>query len=218
MTRKYLSLSLCVLAALTLLFGVFMIAGKIGSILKRGSAPPSTISIPQLKPELFAETADFAHAFKVNQTTAMKQNAAADAALPAAMKILENSGNYPTLFAGAGKSVAASKEAKLVSRPVKSKNVASGTKPSATSTLVTEPQKTELPNVTVIVADGKDNKAVINGTLVGANAQLTGGYSVREINIDSVVVVKDGETTVIKMPLDRLRVLGVRDSYRTKAI
>ena len=65
-----------------------------------------------------------------------------------------------------------------------------------------------LPQVTVVVESGASGKAVINGQLSRVGDAVGEGMVVSSINVDSVTFSSGKEMLEVRMPLDRLRVLG----------
>jgi hypothetical protein len=65
-----------------------------------------------------------------------------------------------------------------------------------------------LPRVSVVLRDGSEGKAVVDGYLVGVGDQVAGGLVVKSIRIESVTFSAQGEEIDVAVPLERLRVLG----------
>ncbi|MDO9253107.1 hypothetical protein [Hydrogenophaga sp.] len=65
-----------------------------------------------------------------------------------------------------------------------------------------------LPRVSVVLRDGSEGKAVVDGYLVGVGDQVAGGLVVKSIRIESVTFSARGEEIDVAVPLERLRVLG----------
>lgn len=70
------------------------------------------------------------------------------------------------------------------------------------------PRPLPLPRVTVVLESGANGKAVINGQLARVGDAVGDGMVVSSINVASVTFASGKETLEVKMPLDRLRVLG----------
>jgi hypothetical protein len=70
------------------------------------------------------------------------------------------------------------------------------------------PRPLPLPQVTVVVESGASGKAVINGQLSRVGDAVGEGMVVSSINVDSVTFSSGKEVLEVRMPLDRLRVLG----------
>jgi hypothetical protein len=62
--------------------------------------------------------------------------------------------------------------------------------------------------VSVVLRDGSEGKAVVDGYLVGVGDQVAGGLVVKSIRIESVTFSAQGEEIDVAVPLERLRVLG----------
>lgn len=69
-------------------------------------------------------------------------------------------------------------------------------------------QPLPLPRVTVVMESGASGKAVVNGQLVRVGDAVANGMVVHSINVDSVIFASGNEVVEVRMPLDRLRVLG----------
>lgn len=65
-----------------------------------------------------------------------------------------------------------------------------------------------LPRVSVVLRDGSEGKAVVDGYLVGVGDQVAGGLVVKSIRIETVTFSARGEEIDVAVPLERLRVLG----------
>ena len=65
-----------------------------------------------------------------------------------------------------------------------------------------------LPRVTVVLESGAGGKAVVDGQLVRVGDAVADGMVVSSINVDSVMFSAGKEVVEVRMPLDRLRVLG----------
>ena len=65
-----------------------------------------------------------------------------------------------------------------------------------------------LPQVTVVMESGASGRAVVNGQLVRVGDAVGEGMVVNSINVDSVTFSSGKEVLEVRMPLNRLRVLG----------
>lgn len=65
-----------------------------------------------------------------------------------------------------------------------------------------------LPRVNVVVEGNSGVKAMVNGRLVSVGDHIEGGMVIKSIDIDAVTFLSGKEELEIKMPLERLRVLG----------
>jgi hypothetical protein len=65
-----------------------------------------------------------------------------------------------------------------------------------------------LPRVSVVLKSGADGKAVINGHLVRVGDPVGDGMVVNTISVEAVTFSSGKEILEVRMPLDRLRVLG----------
>lgn len=65
-----------------------------------------------------------------------------------------------------------------------------------------------LPQVTVVMESGASGKAIVNGQLVRVGDAVDNGMVVHSINVDSITFSSGKERLEVRMPLDRLRVLG----------
>ncbi len=73
-----------------------------------------------------------------------------------------------------------------------------------------------LPVVNVVIQTGKSGKAMIDGSIVGVSDKLASGYVVKSIAMDLITLSKENEEVELRVPLDRLRVLGVHPPSREK--
>lgn len=235
MSVKYLALSLVAAASIVSVGGVVMVASKAGSLLKQPTFPPASFVVPQLKPERFTESSDLDLALNAYKKRLATQAPGADRQI-AALAALDSQGQAPSganagqLFAGAnvrtpallnGSSLQTALQAGLVRQ--NNQTVASAKSPTNSRTdtpaaMRAPATRIELPKVSVVVVDGTTNKAFINGRLVAVNSQLYGGYVVREINIDSVVLKHGKEEFIVRIPLERLRVLGAPEAFKAKGV
>ena len=237
MSVKYLSLSLVAAAIAVSVGGVVMVASKAGGLLKQPNFPPANFVVPQLKPERFTESSDLDLALNAYKKRLATPAVSADRQI-AALAALDGqrqpqfpgSANQGQLFAGAdvrtpGLAVGGTPQIALQAGSERQNNqVVAGAKPPFKSRLDTvatlrAPATTiELPKVSVVVINGTTNKAVINGSMVAVNSQLYGGYVVKEINIDSVVLMNGREEFIVRIPLERLRVLGAPEAFKAKGV
>lgn len=74
-----------------------------------------------------------------------------------------------------------------------------------------------LPNVSVVLQGGSEARAVINGSLVRVGDVIADGLTVKSIMTDAVTFSSPKEDMVIRIPLERLRVLGAFPS-QVKAV
>ena len=65
-----------------------------------------------------------------------------------------------------------------------------------------------LPRVNVVVEGNSGAKAMVNGRLVSVGDRIEGGMFVKSIDVDTVTFASGTEELEIRMPLERLRVLG----------
>lgn len=72
----------------------------------------------------------------------------------------------------------------------------------------TAPAPLPLPQVTVVMESGASGKAIVNGQLVRVGDAVDNGMVVHSINVDSITFSSGKERLEVRMPLDRLRVLG----------
>jgi hypothetical protein len=79
---------------------------------------------------------------------------------------------------------------------------------SRTGTIQMPPRPLPLPRVTVVMESGASGKAVVNGQLVRVGDAVGDGMVVSSINVDAVTFASGKEVLEVRMPLDRLRVLG----------
>jgi hypothetical protein len=230
---KHLSLSLVAVCVAVLVAAAAGLASKASAPVKKSGPSSAGLALVQIKPERSAETRDFNRALTVYESLSSAQGQIAGQIKPLSIEAekvagspvdASNSGNR-TLFAGLdassrlpGGQVAISAAKKFATKPLASKSSEVSAKQKSGSNDVKQPKALDLPQVTVVVIDGKTNKAMINGSLVGVNTLLAGGYVVKEINIDSVVVGLGNEEVVIKIPLQRLRVLGAQETTRAGGV
>ena len=72
----------------------------------------------------------------------------------------------------------------------------------------TSPAPLPLPKVSVVLAGGAEGKAVVNGHLVRVGDGVGDGLVVKSIQVDVVTFASGSEELHVRMPLERLRVLG----------
>lgn len=228
MSVKYLSLSVVSAAVAVLVAGVVSIASKAGSFVKKPPVSPVSLVIPQPKPERSTETSDLKLGLDIYMQRIAAQGKTTES-IPVE-RVAGNSqanrlGNANQLFAGAEVKSSASVVAGAIPRPLSPPalpptNKSMVAKVAAVAGAIPPERgvRVEMPKVAVVVIDGISNKAIINGSLVTVNSQLYGGYVVKEINIDNVIVMHGKEQYVIKIPLERLRVLGAPEAVRTKGV
>jgi len=65
-----------------------------------------------------------------------------------------------------------------------------------------------LPDVSVVLSAGVEGKAVVNGHLVRVGDTVADGLVVKSIQVDVVTFASGSEVLYVRMPLERLRVLG----------
>lgn len=231
MSVKYLSLCVVSVAVAALVAGAVGIASKAASLVKKPAVSLTSLVIPQLKPERMTETSDFKLGLDVYKQR-IASPASTGKSLPAALAALDDkslvagyrSANANQLFAGADEKslalVAAGANPKPAMFAAQTQIIQPAGAKVAPAKFIPPGQGTQIdmPKVAVVVIDGQTNKAIVNGSLVTVNSQLYGGYVVKEINIDSVVITHGKEQYVIRIPLDRLRVLGAPEAVRSKGV
>ena len=72
----------------------------------------------------------------------------------------------------------------------------------------TSPTPIPLPKVSVVMAGGAEGKAVVNGHLVRVGDAVGNGLVVKSIQVSVVTFASGSEELQVRMPLERLRVLG----------
>jgi hypothetical protein len=227
MSVKNISLALNLAAIAVLIAGVVGIVTQAKSTTKR-LAVPSSLLLPQIKVERMREVTEMSLAMDAYERLGSVQAADKSAAQavassnPAALAAAET---FPSIFVGIDSrfgSVEQSRPLRAVDRStyaLANGSVRSGQAqvPKAKNAPSTEkPSAIDLPRVTVVAVSGQEPRAVINGNVVGVNDRLAGGYVVKQISIDSVVVSQGADDLLIKIPLERLRVLGAQESVRSK--
>lgn len=70
------------------------------------------------------------------------------------------------------------------------------------------PTPMPLPKVSVVMAGGAEGKAVVNGHLVRVGDAVGDGLVVKSIQVNVVTFSSGSEELHVRMPLERLRVLG----------
>ena len=227
MSVKHISLALNATAVAVLIVGVVGIATQAKSSARR-LALPSNSSLPLIKPERIKEVSDMSLAMD-----AYERIGSAQAANKSAVQALTNpsvaatasSESFNSIFVGIDSrfgmidqrkpTMPASASAYAIARdPARTAKAKAASVKNAPK--IDKLPAIDFPRVTVVAVSGQDPRAVINGNVVGVNDRLAGGYVVKQISIDSVVVSQGAEDILIKIPLERLRVLGAQEGVRAK--
>ncbi len=227
MSVKYISLALNMTAVVVLIAGVVGIATQAKSTTKRSLLPTSS-SLPQIKVERLKEVSEMSLAMDAYERVGSIQKTELSTVQASASSSLVASGaseSYKSIFVGIDSKIgsiaqgnpqgyAATPAYTVAKYPVRS--VQTKTALAKDAPKINKLPAIDLPKVTVVAVSGQEPRAVINGNVVGVNDQLAGGYVVKQISIDSVVVSQGAEDILIKIPLERLRVLGAQEGVRSK--
>lgn len=224
MTNKYLSLILNAVAVAVLLMGTVGVARQsalankrvsLGNVQALTAVDPATMEGYKMLGSGLAvfDQITKAHPAPVSESAATT---------PPSNGAVTAAASVKTIFAGSqggkienqGKplSVAVMRYGLANSTDTKNKTTSSKKKVVAQ----TAEKKIALPVVNVVIQAGKSGKAMIDGSIVGVSDKLASGYVVKNIAMDLVTLAKDNEEIELKVPLDRLRVLGAQQAIREK--
>jgi hypothetical protein len=190
---KYAALTLSTVATALLALALVGMADQIGS--GNHPLPPVQNALAPLSAQQMSDQADV----KLALQSLDKLPSARFFALPAASGTAVNTGtSAESLSAFDGNIFALSPKRAEIPAP-SNRRVAVAKAP---------PRPLPLPQVTVVVESGASGKAVINGQLSRVGDAVGEGMVVSSINVDSVTFSSGKEMLEVRMPLDRLRVLG----------
>jgi hypothetical protein len=187
---KYVALTLSTVATVILALALAGMADRIGA--SGRYLPPARTALAPLSAEQIADQAEVKLAMQTLDQ------------FPSARFLASTGGAAPSLSASTvpdGSIFALTAE---VTKPR-----ATATRKRPTVAIKSGPLKPlPLPRVSVVVKSGTDGKAVINGQLVRVGDPVADGMVVHSINVDAVTFAAGKEVLEVRMPLERLRVLG----------
>lgn len=195
---KYVALTLSTAATALLVLVIGGIAHTMGSNVR--SLAPVQVSVSPLSPQQKSDQADVRQALRaLGQVTeerslallrASSQDGAKGEQQAALNQGLERP--YGAIFA--------------LSAPVETR--IPGPRQQMAPRDVASPTPLPLPKVSVVLAGGAEGKAVVNGHLVRVGDAVGEGLVVKSIQVEMVTFASGSEELQVRMPLERLRVLG----------
>ena len=231
MSIKYISLALNAGAIIVLIAGAIGIASQARFSAKR-STTPSNLVLPQFKAERIKETSEMLVAMDAYERVAgsrVSVSSQMQGLVSLNGNVSTTPENFKSIFVGIDSNPlnsGGSNRLVSLSLPQRSNPIARAPTAQLASKIPASKNSigtgtlsvVELPKVTVVAVSGQEPRAIINGNLVGVNDQLSGGFVVKQISIDSVVVSQGKEDILIRIPLERLRVLGAQEGVRAKGL
>jgi hypothetical protein len=195
---KFVALTLSAVATALLVLVIGGIAHTMGSNVR--TLAPVQVSVNPLSPQQKSDQADVRQALMAlgqvtsERSLALLRAASADGTQGDAQASLDQDPDLPygAIFA--------------LSAPVDPR--APVPRQRTATAYVAPPTPLPLPKVSVVLAGGSEGKAVIDGQLVRVGDAVGDGLVVKSIQVEAVTFASGKEVLEVRMPLERLRVLG----------
>ena len=197
-SMKYVALTLSAAATALLVVVLGGIAQKMGADVR--VLPPPQVSLNPLSEQQRRDQADVRHALQALEQVATQHS----------MELVgsgDADGHFPAFSSSLNQGVVWAHGDIFALSPLVAP-LAEGSRNRVSHVGFATATPLPLPNVSVVLSAGAEGKAVINGHLVRVGDTVAEGLVVKSIQVDVVTFASGSEELHVRMPLERLRVLG----------